>query len=348
MIAKIKPGMSFKGLLDYANDIVKKGSGILFSQGVCLTSNATIAASFKAQAKSVITKKPFVGHLILAFSPQDLMRLNDEKLSEISREYLRRMNIKDTQCIVFRHYDQPHPHIHVVYNRVDDNGRFITSDTNWRRSVMVSKTLTREYGLTFGKGKEGVRRDRLKGKDKIKYHIYDTAVDGLKTCREWGSFINHMRKNGIGITLVSKPTKGVSGIVFSCEGVSFSGGRVDRSLTFGKLSASLGRYENQICNGASVPAESVSREGITYEKISSNPIITENQDSETFKAEGVHETVQPDSDTGGNDANEIGEAIIEAVMQPHIVPSSGGGGGSSDSLNDDDDKNKNRRKTRRR
>lgn len=347
MIAKIKPGMGFKGLLDYANDIVKKGSGILFSQGVCLTSNATIAASFKAQAKSVITKKPFVGHLILAFSPQDLMRLNDEKLSEISGEYLRRMNITDTQCIVFRHYDQPHPHVHVVYNRVDDNGRFITSDTNWRRSVMVSKTLTREYGLTFGKGKEGVRRDRLKGKDKIKYRIYDTAVDGLKTCREWGSFINHMRKNGIGITLVSKPTIGVSGIVFTCDGVSFSGGRVDRSLTFGKLSASLGRYENQIGNSTSASAESISREGPTYGKTSSNPIIPESQDNEAVKMENVSDTIQPDSETGGNDANLIGEAIIEAVMQPHIVPSSGSGGGSSDSLNDDD-KNKNRRKSRRR
>lgn len=343
MIAKIKQGMGFKGLLDYANDIVKKDSKILFSQSVCLTSNATIAASFKAQAKSVLTKKPFVGHLILAFSPQDLMRLDDEKLSEIAQEYLRRMNIKDTQCIVFRHYDQPHPHVHVVYNRIDDNGRFMTSDTNWRRSVMVSKALTREYGLTFGKGKEGVRRDRLKGKDKTKYRIYDTAIDGLKTWRNWDSFINHMRKNGIEITMVRKPAGNVSGIVFTCDGVSFSGGRVDRSLTFGKLSASLGRYENHIGTVVNIPAESISPKESQLEKTASNPIISEDRYTEIAKMESAPET----SDTGGNNANGIGEAIIEAVMQPHIVPSSGGGGGSSDSLSDDD-KNKNRRKNRRR
>ena len=48
------------------------------------------------------------------------------------------------------------------------------------------------------------------------------------------------------------------------------------------------------------------------------------------------------SDSGFSPASNIGEAVVELVMQPHIAPASGGGGGGND--NDrgwrDDDKEK--------
>ena len=52
MIAKIHTGNNFGGLVNYANDIVKKDAVVVASYGVSLTSNAAITASFKAQAKA--------------------------------------------------------------------------------------------------------------------------------------------------------------------------------------------------------------------------------------------------------------------------------------------------------
>jgi hypothetical protein len=52
MIAQISTGEGFGGLVNYTNDIIKKDTVIIASYGVNLSSNATITASFKAQAKA--------------------------------------------------------------------------------------------------------------------------------------------------------------------------------------------------------------------------------------------------------------------------------------------------------
>ena len=50
MIAQISTGEGFGGLVNYANDIIKKDTVIIASEGVNLSSNATITASFKAHS----------------------------------------------------------------------------------------------------------------------------------------------------------------------------------------------------------------------------------------------------------------------------------------------------------
>ena len=91
MIAQISTGEGFGGLVNYANDIAKKDTVIIASYGVNLSSNATITASFKAQAKARPTLHKFVGHISLSFSPEDLEKLDDKKISEIAKEYMRGM-----------------------------------------------------------------------------------------------------------------------------------------------------------------------------------------------------------------------------------------------------------------
>ena len=39
------------------------------------------------------------------------------------------MKITDTQYIIVRHQDREHPHVHIVFNRIDNNGKSI-SDRN--------------------------------------------------------------------------------------------------------------------------------------------------------------------------------------------------------------------------
>lgn len=85
MIAQISIGEGFGGLVNYANDNAKKDTVIIASEGVNLSLNATITASFKAQAKARPTLHKFVGHISLSFSPEDLEKLDDKKIAEIAR-----------------------------------------------------------------------------------------------------------------------------------------------------------------------------------------------------------------------------------------------------------------------
>ena len=285
MIAKIHTGNNFGGLVNYANDIVKKDTVVVASFGVSLASNATITASFKAQAKARPGVKNFVGHISLSFSPSDMDKVNNDLMAQIAREYMRRMGIVKTQFVVFRHQDQPHPHVHIVYNRINNEGDAITGDCNFRKSATITKALTREYGLTFGKGKKNVRRERLKGKDVIKYRIYDEVNASLKSCSSWQDLCKVLSPKGISLDFVRDSNGSVRGVTFTDNesNVTFAGGKIDNSLSFDSI--------NQLLENA----------------------------------------------------NGLGAAVAEMLLQPHVVPSSGGGGGSSSKDDDDEDKDRDRK-----
>ena len=354
MIAKIKQGKGFGGLVSYANDIKNKDTNIIASEGVDLSTNKSIVASFNIQAKARPTLKAYVGHISLSFSPEDYKRMSDELIAEISRKYLQRMGIVNTQFVIFRHHDKAHDHVHIVYNRVDNDGNAITGDSNFKKSAAITKALTREYGLTFGKGKKNVNRDRLKGKDAAKYRMYDLITAALKEHRTWDSLRLALSKKCITMDFIRKADGSVKGISFSDGNVTFSGGRIDRSLTLGNIQKVLtdewhavnvvekigneGYTANDVVHGmdnttsSSYSASSSSLNFDNGESVS----VTDGEDISTTNDTG-------DTSTGISDV--VG-AVAELVFQPHAVPSVGGGGGSSRS--DDDDKDKKKYKPRRR
>ena len=132
------------------------------------------------------------------------------------------MGITGTQYVVFRHKDQPHGHVHIVYNRVRNDGTAITGDSNFRKSIAVTKALTREYGLTFGKGKKNVRRERLRGKDAVKYRLYDAIREAMKNSHDWQSLRAALEAKGIRMAVVQRAGgSGRTGIIFTYGKMTF-------------------------------------------------------------------------------------------------------------------------------
>lgn len=236
MIAKIKSGKGFGGLVNYANDIKDKNTKILHAYGVSTTSNATVIASFKCQSQGCKSDR-YVGHLMLAFSPKDTDKLNDNRMVEIAQEYMKRMNITDTQYVIYRHYDKAHPHLHIVYNRVNNKKKLIKGDQNFRKSALVTKQLTKEYGLTFGSNKQAVKRDRLYGKNKIKYHIYDTTRSVLPSAKSFEDLKQKLALNGIKFNFTRGNDGFENGIVFSASDISFPGCKIDKTMTYEELNS---------------------------------------------------------------------------------------------------------------
>ena len=351
MIAQITEGEGFGGLVSYANDILKKDAVIVASDGVSLTSNATITASFKAQAKARPSLSKFVGHVSLSFSPDDKDNLDDQKIAEIAREYMRRMGIVNTQYVVFRHHDQPHPHVHIVYNRVDNDGKAIKGDGNFTKSAAITKALTREYGLTFGKDKSKVRRERLKNKDAVKYRLYDEITAALKDCITWQDFRKVLSAKGISFNLVKNADGSIRGVTFTdtWNNITYAGSKIDRSLSYAKIDSQLG---NIIFYDASQDNETIRHqqeqdkpfdinEAYDFSEITGGAQPISNDDDVEQQATG--------SDGGTSTGSGIGENIVEVLLQPSVAPISGGGGGTSGGWRDDDDdeKNKKRNKTRK-
>lgn len=348
MMAKISSGQGFAGLVDYANDIKDKKANIIASEGVDLTSNKSIAASFSLQAKSRPSLKNFVGHISLSFAPEDTPKLSDKLMADIAKEYLRRMGIVNTQYIMSRHHDKPHPHVHIAYNRVDNDGNAITGDQGFRKSARITQALTREYSLTFGKGKKKVNRDRLKGKAAVKYRIYDTVTEALKNCRNMEALKAALAARGIGMNIVRNTEGKAKGVVFTCDNLSFAGYQIDRSMTYAKLCQSLGIMPDVADNAKGLTASDDQPEqpGFSFGRQRSDKQREAAGHSETTAAEPVNVMTATDTAAGGNAPSGgcIGEAMAELIVQPHIAPTSGGGGGSGDDRGwNDEDKEKDRK-----
>ena len=247
MIAKIVKGSSFKSVVNYILD-KEKDAKIIALDGLFAENRDTIAMSFEAQTKMNPAVTKSVGHISLAFHKDDEHRLTDRAMAGIALEYLKEMGITDTQVLIVRHFDKEHPHVHIAFNRIANDGRTITDRNERIRSARICKELTRKYGLYFTNGKEQVKRHRLKEPDKTKYELYSILKSEVSRCGNWRQLATNLEKQGVDIRFKHKgKSNEVQGVVFTKNGYSFSGSKIDRRFSFSKIDATLNanRYEER-------------------------------------------------------------------------------------------------------
>ena len=247
MIGKLKKGSSFAGCIRYVTG--KDEAKILASDGLLLGTNAEMAQSFELQRQLNLRIKKPVGHIALSFKPEDKPRLTDEFMAKIAIEYMQMMGITDTQFIIVRHHNTDNPHCHIVYNRINNEGKLISDRNDYRRNEQVTKALKSRYGLTYGTDKSKTNTHKLRNAERAKYEINNAVKDALKVTGSWQKFKNELAKRGVLLELVYKDkerrTK-VQGIRFSKDGYSFKGTQISRDYSFGKLNARFEETENQV------------------------------------------------------------------------------------------------------
>ena len=239
MIAKIMKGSGFKGVINYILD-PKKGTELIDSSGVRTDSISHIAQSFIDQTELNPRVGKVVGHISLSFSVQDSSKLSNEFMIQTAHEYMEKMGIKDTQYIIGRHFDKEHPHVHIAFNRIDNNGKTISDCDDRFKSEKICKELTTKYGLYFADGKEKVKEHRLKEPDKTKYEIYQALKTEIARCRVWKNLLTHLKKQDIDVRFKYKGnSQEVQGIIFEKNGYHFNGSKVDRSFSYSKIDFAL-------------------------------------------------------------------------------------------------------------
>ncbi len=250
MIAKIMKGSGFKGVINYILD-PKKGTELIDSSGVRTDDISHIIQSFIDQTNLNSRVSKVVGHISLSFSTQDSLKLSNEFMTQVAREYMEKMGIKDTQYIIGRHFDKDHPHVHIAFNRIDNHGKTISDKNDRFRSEKICKELTTKYDLYFASGKEKIKEHRLKEPDKTKYEIYQALREMIPKSRNWKSLLAHLRNDGIDVRFKYKGnTQEVQGIIFEKNGYHFNGSKVDRSCSYSKIDFALQQNNKENCQQA--------------------------------------------------------------------------------------------------
>ena len=255
MIAKIKTRVDFGGIVNYANDQKnkKKCATFLAHERVCAISNKLIADSFRLQASMRLKVKSPVKHVSLAFSSQDISRFPDNEegdalMVEIAKKWMEQMGVRNTQYIIARHHDTKHPHCHLVFNRIDNEGNLI-SDSNERiRNAKVCRALTKEYGLYFApKNSKARNKSRLRTHQLRKYNLRSSTLDALAASRSWHDFFHMLKEKGIDVRFNrAENSDKIRGISFCMDEFSIAGSKLDSDLSFNRLCATLGNVAKEL------------------------------------------------------------------------------------------------------
>ena len=239
MIGKIKKGSGFKGCVNYV--LGKEQAALLHAEGVLAESKQDIIRSFCMQTEMNPGLKKPVGHIALSYSAVDAPKLTDEKMIQLAQEYMREMKITDTQYIIVRHQDREHPHVHIVFNRIDNNGKTISDSNDMYRNEQVCKKLKEKYGLYFAKGKEQVKQHRLREPDKTRYEIYTAVKNEIRKSKNWQQLQKQLAEKSISIQFKHKgQTDEIQGISFSKGEYTFKGSEIDCNFSFSKLDRYFG------------------------------------------------------------------------------------------------------------
>jgi hypothetical protein len=244
MIGKIMKAASFKRCVQYVTG--KEDAKILASDGVLLTSTQDIIDSFEFQRQlNPRISKP-VGHIALSFLPEDKDKLTDETMTQIAMEYMELMGIRDTQFLLVRHFDNGNPHCHLVYNRINNEGKTISDQNDFRRNEQVTKQLKRKYILTFSKGKETTKTERLRGNEKTRYEVYHIVMNTLAQATSWREFTNELKRNDLTMDIVMKKNGStkiadIQGLRFTKDGKTFKASQIRRGMTYTKMANILKR-----------------------------------------------------------------------------------------------------------
>ena len=242
MIAKIVQGHGFQGAVNYI--LEKDNAKLLYSEGVRLKDKESIIHSFLVQHKLNPNISKPVAHISLDFSVQDKSKLTDRFMVDVAQDYLKKMGYKDTQYIIARHHDTDHPHIHILINRIDNNGKRISDQNEKLRNVKICMELTKKHSLYIATGKENVKEHRLKEPDKTKYEIYHALQSAISKCRDWQELKAELLKSGITTEFLNNgATDKIQGIRFRKNGYVFNGSKIDRAYSYSKISYQLQRNE---------------------------------------------------------------------------------------------------------
>lgn len=232
MIGKIMKGTSFSGCVCYV--LNEEKARLLGESGVDGTPEQMVE-QFELQTLLNDKVKNTVGHISLSFSKKDGMKLrtDDAFMLQIAKKYMEKMGINNTQYIIARHTDRDHPHCHIVFNRVDNDGKTVSDKNDRYRNEKVCKMITTKHRLHFADGKDNIKEEHLRPYDRAKHDIYKALNEKLPKATDRNNLQESLSNLGIDMTFkVSRTMQEIQGVKFGNGKYTFSGSKIGREFSY--------------------------------------------------------------------------------------------------------------------
>jgi hypothetical protein len=158
MVAVIKTSRSINSILNYNENKVKEEKGECISavnyplELDKLNFTQKLNRFLNLASLNENAKRNSV-HISLNFDPSE--NHSKEKLVEIAETYMEKIGFGKQHYLVYQHYDAGHPHLHVVTNNIQRNGKRIDlHHLGIRKSEPARKEIEEMFGLVKAEGRK--------------------------------------------------------------------------------------------------------------------------------------------------------------------------------------------------
>lgn len=170
MIIKIQKGDTIDGALNYNWSKEKRDVADILGRNMLLGCESAddMRRYFASRLRRSMGRKPSKPIFTVSINPapEDLERLTDDDLREISDFYMQGMGYGDQPYIIFRHRDIEREHLHIVSVTVDREGKRIDSFNDRYRSSRLRREIEMRWGLARAEGRRTdrklLRKERMK------------------------------------------------------------------------------------------------------------------------------------------------------------------------------------------
>lgn len=316
MTANMIKGKGFRGALRYNLEKVSRGVAEVLDHNFVTVSEKSILKEVQMIKVLRPNLQKFFYHTSINFPPTE--DLTNEKMILIGKDYLQESGFTAHQYIMFRHHDADHPHLHILVNRINYDGKVLSDSNDFARCETILRDLEKKYHLTEVISSKQAQ-ERAMTKDELEMMkrtntpshkmtlqslIKDAITSHKKlTCSE---FIQALESKGINLLFNQASTGYVSGISYSYQRMIITGAKLGNDYKWISIKNTID-YEQERdraaihqANGRTKPNQSESRTGALNPE--RNPIALSQssgkQSTTTLERENAKQHDREQSQTG--------------------------------------------------
>jgi len=176
---------------------------------------------------------------ILSPTIEDGKDLSVKDLEEISKKFLKEMNLQNNQSIGFVHRDKEHTHVHIYTNRIGFDGKAYNDSFIGKRSQLAADNVAKDLGLTRVREVQQEKLQELNPQRLAIKQIHDRVLESKP--KSLDQYINKMKAQQVTVIPSINKSNQLQGFRFEYKGVNLKGSDVHRSMTGGKLIGEITR-----------------------------------------------------------------------------------------------------------
>ncbi|MBS1681670.1 MAG: relaxase/mobilization nuclease domain-containing protein [Bacteroidetes bacterium] len=245
MIGKMKSNISLKDTIEYN---IKEHSEIV-------SINNVFGDNWKEIEMQMLTRQKLyegraqnlTAHIFLSPSIADGKKLTLLDWKEIAQSFLEKARLTGHQSIAFLHQDKEHSHLHIVVNRIDENGCLYRHKNELALSQRLGDEIAKERGMIRAaeimRERQLAKRAGIKISDaqgsieKIRRDLHDSAKQSFNGEKVFvpGKYFKNLEAKGYKVKVYFKrPVEGILTTEVSGYSIGRKGERLIRASTLGR------------------------------------------------------------------------------------------------------------------